>query len=135
MLCFWILPFKKVTKTLKGKILWLYQILFTLLIRDECSLQAPMPSHSDSQVMQRCLWVMPTQTIKEPYRHKILCISSVCVEEFHLFLSLPQEHIEHNYLMCCVLQFRQLLSASKCSLSVSSLEFLKTDLYIYVNNT
>lgn len=74
MLCFWILPFKKVTKTLKGKILWLYQILFTLLIRDKCSLQAPMPSHSGGQVMQRCLWVMPTQTIKQLYQHKILCI-------------------------------------------------------------
>lgn len=74
MLGFWILPFKKETKTLKGKILWLYQTLFTLLIWDKCSLQTPLPSHSDGQVMQRCLWVTPIQTMKEPYQHKILCI-------------------------------------------------------------
>lgn len=74
MLGFWILPFRKGTKTLKGKILWLYQTLFTLLIWDKCLLQTPLPSHSDGQVMQRCLWVTPIQTMKDPYQHKILCI-------------------------------------------------------------
>lgn len=114
-------------KTLKGKLSWLRQMLFTLSTRDKCSSQSLTPP------------IVPVKLCRGAGRSLLLKLSShlMGTNFLHVLLALwwriwYHKHMRNMFIQCTV--FFSSGSASICTPKWSSLVYNKTCLDTYMNN-